>query len=331
MINQKILVIGPAWIGDMVMAQALFKHLKLLNNIQIDVAAPSWSFPLLQRMPEITNSIELNFAHGEWSLYKRYQLGKLLRKNNYTSAIVLPNSWKSSLIPWFAKIPKRIGWFGESRLWLLNDIRYLKKHIYPKMVERYVALAYPANHPLPTPILRPQLIINNKNLEQLKANIFINNLPIVALSVGAAFGESKCWPEEYFIKLAYLIANEQKLNVWIFGTKKDLIINENMNNIINFSGKTNLLETIDLLSLVNIVVCNDSGLMHIAASLNKKIIAIYGSTSEEFAQPLTDNVTIINRKLPCSPCRARICPLKHHNCMRQITAEEVFDRIKEKL
>lgn len=340
MINQKILVVGPSWLGDMVMAQALFKHLKLINNnIQIDVTAPSWSFPLLERMPEVTSGIELNFAHGEWSLEKRYQFGKSLRKNNYTSAIILPNSWKSALVPWFAKITKRIGWFGEIRLCLINDIRYLKKAVYPKMVERYVALAYPANYQLPDKLLRPELIVDNKNLEQLKSKFninadnsnktFNNKLPIIALSLGAAFGEAKCWPEEYFIELAYTAARDNKFNVWILGTKKDLIINNDIQNIINFSGKTNLLETIDLLSLADIVVCNDSGLMHIAASLNKKIIAIYGATSEEFTPPLADNVKIINKKLSCSPCFSRVCPLKHHNCMRQITVEEIFRHIQD--
>ena len=325
----KILVIGPSWLGDMVMAQALFKHLKFVNkNIEIDVAAPNWSFPVLQRMPEVSHSTQLNFQHGEWSFARRYQLGKELRKNNYTSAIVLANSWKSALIPWFANIPKRTGWCGEMRFGLINDIRYLNKIIYPKMVERYVALAYPPNYPLPK-LLLPQLMVDPVMLEQAKIKFSINinpDLPILALSLGAAFGEAKCWPEEYFIKLAYMAAN--KFNVWIFGIKKDLSINHSA-NIINFSGKTNLLEIIDLLSLADVVVCNDSGLMHIAASLNKKIIAIYGATSQEFTPPLADNVKIINKKLSCSPCFARTCPLKHHNCMRQISVEEVFDGVKE--
>lgn len=329
--KEKFLIVGPSWLGDMVMAQALFKHLKIINNdIEIDVVAPDWSFPLLQRMPEVTNSIVLNFAHGEWSINSRYYLGKILRANNYTNAIILPNSWKSALIPWFAKIQKRTGWLGEMRFGLINDIRYLKKSIYPKMVERYVALAYPNNYKLPAQLEFPRLLADHTQLEQLKEKFCINNinykLPILALSIGAAFGEAKCWPEEYFVNLAYMAAKQ--FNVWIFGTNKNLCINNNIKNIINFSGITNLLETIDLLSMVDLVVCNDSGLMHIAASLNKKIIAIYGATSPEFTPPLTSDVKIINKQLACSPCFARTCPLKHHNCMRQITVEEVLNEIQ---
>ena len=332
--DEKILVIGPSWLGDMMMAQSLFKHLKLINNhIKIDVLAPSWSFPLLQCMPEIENSIELDLTHGELGFKKRYHLAKSLSRNGYTSSIVLPNSWKSALIPFIAKIPKRIGWIGEMRFGLLNDIRYLRKSIYNKMVQRYVALAYPPNYMLPQQLLFPKLVVELENIKQLKEKFFVNlsyklnpELPILALCFGAAFGEAKCWPEEYFIKLAYLASKE--FNVWILGTKQDLKIN-NMENIINFSGKTNLLETISLLSLVDLVVCNDSGLMHIAASLNKKIIGIYGATSEKFTPPLTEQFKILNKHLACSPCFARNCPLKHHNCMHQITVEEVFATIKD--
>ena len=337
--NEKILIIGPSWLGDMVMAQALFKSLHQVNpGINIDVAAPNWSLPLLERMPEVANGIELDLQHGEWSFEKRYYLGQELQKNNYTRAIVLPNTWKSALIPWFAKIPKRTGWLGEMRFGLLNDIRYLKKSIYKTMVDRYIALAYPANYPLPvespTKLLDqrfiPKLKVNTKNLDELKLKFSINtnnNLPILALCLGAAFGEAKCWPEQYYLELATMQAKKQ-WQVWLFGTKPDLQITDPSPQILNFSGKTKLLDTTDLLSLANVVVCNDSGLMHIAASFNKKIIAIYGATSPTFTPPLAEQIQIINKNLPCSPCFARTCPLGHHKCMQQITVEEISNYIQ---
>jgi heptosyltransferase-2 len=329
--SEKILVIGPSWLGDMVMAQSLFKSLYQVNPaITIDVAAPNWSLPLLERMPEVANGIELDLQHGEWSFEKRYYLGRELQKNNYTSAIVLPNSWKSALIPWFAKIPKRIGWIGEMRFGLLNDIRYLKKSIYKTMVERYIALAYQANYPLPNEQPTPKLTVNQENIDQLKLKFAINtnnNLPVLALCLGAAFGEAKCWPEEYYLELASMQVKKQ-WQVWLFGTKPDLQITDPSSQILNFSGKTKLLDTIDLLSLADVVVCNDSGLMHIAASFNKKIIAIYGATSSKFTPPLAEHVQIINKHLPCSPCFARTCPLGHHKCMKQITVEEISNCIQ---
>lgn len=330
---EKILVIAPAWIGDLVMAQSLFKHLKLINpRSQIDVIAPAWNYLLLQRMPEVTQAIQLNCEHGELGLNVRYQLGKSLRGCNYDAAIILPNSWKSALIPWVAKIPNRIGWCGEFRFGLINDIRFLNKIIYTKMVERYVVLAYSKATNLPKKLCFPKLTVDFKNLEKTKfkflSKSYNNKLPVLALGVGAAFGEAKCWPEDYFLTLAYIVAKIHKFNVWIFGTSKNLNINTSLPNIINFSGKTNLLETIDLLYLSDIVVCNDSGLMHIAASLSKKIIAIYGPTTEEFTPPLCDTYKVINKHLSCSPCFARTCRLKHHNCMRQITVDEVLAQIK---
>ena len=343
-VNKKILIIGPSWLGDMVMAQALFKSLHYLNpGITIDVTAPAWSLPLLERMPEINHGIELDLKHGEWSFEKRYHIGQELQKNNYTHAIVLPNTWKSALIPWFAKISIRTGWLGELRFGLLNDIRYLQKSVYKTMVERYIALAYPTNYPLTStltttssttlldPNFTPKLTVNTKNLEELKLKFSINttnNLPILALCLGAAFGEAKCWPEQYYLELATMQVNK-KWQVWIFGTKPDLQINNPSPQILNFSGKTSLLDTIDLLSLADVVVCNDSGLMHIAASFNKKIIAIYGATSPKFTPPLAEHVKIINKNLPCSPCFARTCPLGHHKCMQQITVEEISNCIQE--
>jgi heptosyltransferase II len=334
MIKEKFLIIGPSWLGDMVMAQALFKTLLQINpSAIIDVVAPTWSLPVLQRMPEITNKIELAIPHGKLWLLQRYKLAKNLQQNNYTSAIILTNSWKSALIPWFAKIKKRTGWVGELRFGLINDIRYLDKKKYISMISRYIALAYPAHYNLPSlllnQVIKPKLIIDPDNLILLKNKFNINNLsklPILALCIDAAFGVAKCWPEEYYIKLAEHKI-KQNWQVWIFGTKPNLSINNSSNLILNFSGKTSLIDTIDLLSLVDVVVCNDSGLMHIAASFNKKIIAIYGPTSSEFTPPIADCVKIVNKNLQCSPCFARTCPLGHHKCMKEITVELINNEI----
>ena len=131
----KVLIIGPSWIGDMVMAQSLFRSLRSLNpEVIIDVLAPDWTRALLDRMPEINRAISMPIDHGELALGKRHRLGKALQSEGYQQAIVLPNSFKSALIPLFAKIPIRTGWRGEARSWLLNDCRLLDKQQYPLMV-----------------------------------------------------------------------------------------------------------------------------------------------------------------------------------------------------
>ncbi len=147
---QKILIIAPSWVGDMVMAQSLFITLK--NNqpdCQIDVLAPLWSQGLLVRMPEVTKTFVMPLTHGEFNLKARFLLGIKLRAEKYTQTIVLPNSWKSALIPFFAGIPKRTGFLGEARFGLLNDARKLDKSVLTMTVQRFVALGFEDNKNLP--------------------------------------------------------------------------------------------------------------------------------------------------------------------------------------
>jgi heptosyltransferase-2 len=195
-----------------------------------------------------------------------------------------------------------------------------------------MALAYPKKAKLPEQILYPQLTSSADNIINLQEKFQINQhinpeLPTVGLAIGAKFGEAKCWPKQYFIDLAHKLAKTNQFNVFILGTETDITIDTNVDNIINFSGRTSVTDAIDLLSLTNTVVCNDSGLMHIAASLHKKIIAIYGATSEKFTPPLTKDVITVNKHLECSPCFARSCPLQHHNCMKTTTVDEIFKLI----
>lgn len=328
----KTLIIGPSWVGDMVMAQALFKAIKArYPQTHIDVLAPEWSRPLTERMPEVSESIAMPLKHGQLGLNLRFQLGKHLRKNHYQRCFVLPNSFKSALIPFIANIPQRIGWRGEWRYFLLNDVRVLDKKRYPRMVERYVALAYENEQPLPTPLFKPALIANDANREQALAKYGLNakNAPLLILCPGAEFGPSKRWPEHYYAQLAnhYITKGWQ---VWILGSAKDsevvkVIQQLTHNQSIDLTGKTSLADAIDLMSLADLVVSNDSGLMHIAAALERKLIAVYGSTDPGFTPPLNEEVVIVREDLACSPCFKRQCPLKHHQCMQQLSVEKVIN------
>lgn len=331
----KILVIGPAWVGDMVMAQSLFKLLKQSNpDLIIDVLAPDWTFSLLSRMPEINQSISLPLKHGELNLIARYRLAKQLRAHQYDQAIVLPNSFKSALIPWLAGIPKRTGWRGEFRYGLLNDIRTLDKQRYPLMIEQFIALGLPKEAPLPAVYPYPSFTISTDAQAAVlqKYQPIYRDKPILAISAGAEFGPSKRWPVEYFAAVA-----NQKItegwDVWLFGSPKDKPITDKIMELTkdqceNIAGRTELSETIALLSLVSGLITNDSGLMHIAAALNKPLIAIYGSTSPAFTPPLSTQATILKLNLVCQPCFARDCPLKHHRCMLDLKPEQVLTAMR---
>lgn len=334
-LSDKTLVVGPSWVGDMVMAQALFKAIKAqFPDTQIDVLAPAWSSPLTQRMSEVSNSIAMPLKHGELDLKTRYKLGLKLRSEKYQRCYVLPNSFKSALVPLFAKIPNRIGWRGEWRYGLLNHVRVLSKKTYPLMVQRYIALAYPENTLHKTIPFQPSLTAKNEDIEQALKNHHLNvDKPILVICPGAEFGPSKRWPEKNYATLAnhYLAMGWQ---VWIFGSAKDsevaTLIQEQTNHACqDLTGKTSLGEAIDLMSQATMVVSNDSGLMHIAAALSRPLVAVYGSTSPSFTPPLNDNAIVVQESIPCSPCFKRVCPLKHHQCMEQLAVQKVIQAISQ--
>ncbi len=333
--NKKILIVGPAWVGDMVMAQSLFKLLKIQNpQVEIDVLAPAWSMPLLARMPEVAGAIVMPLVHGQLEIKQRYRLGKSLRAKQYDQAIVLPNSFKSAFVPFFASIPKRTGWRGEFRYVVLSDVRVLDEKRYPLMIERFMALGLEQGAALPKEYPLPSFAISRESQEKVleKYQLAFPTKPVLALCPGAEFGPAKRWPEQYYAEVA-----NQKLaegwDVWIFGSPKDVPVSEKImaltqQRCVSFTGKTKLEEAIDLLALTTAVVSNDSGLMHIAAALQKTLVAVYGPTSAGFTPPLDPKAKVVSLKIECQPCFQRECPLKHHRCMLDLKPQQVLDMLK---
>lgn len=332
----KILVIAPSWVGDTVMAQPLFKRLHALHPaLQLDVFAPAWCLALLERMPEVNQAILNPFGHGQLKLGQRWQQAKLLKAQHYDQAIVLPNSLKSALIPFFAGIPLRTGFVGETRYGLLNDARKLDKATLPLMVERFSQLAEPIGSPVHRPLDNLNLTTSEQKQKDVCQKLGLSlSKPVVAFCPGAEYGPAKRWPTTYFAKLAEHLA-KKGYQIWIVGSQKDAEIGEEIRkhstHCLNLCGKTKLNEAIDLLSCADLIVSNDSGLMHVAAGIDKPMIALYGSSSPGFTPPLSDQATILKLDLPCSPCFKRECPLQHFNCMIQLTPEMVFEAIKQKL
>jgi heptosyltransferase-2 len=336
MMSHKILVVGPAWVGDMVMAQSLFKLLKQHQpQVIIDVLAPAWSLPLLERMPEVSTGIVMPLGHGQLHWRERYRLGKALRQNGYHQAIVLPNSFKSALIPFFAKIPKRTGWRRELRGMLLNDARTLDKARYPLMIERFMALGIAPNETLPAQHPLPELYSSAETQNVALANYGLarSDRPVLALCPGAEFGPAKRWPEEYYAEIANAKLAEG-WDVWLLGSPKDAIVAETImqateQRCVNLTGRTKLVEAVDLLSLASAVVSNDSGLMHIAAAVKKPLAAVYGPTSTTFTPPLHDKAKLLQLQLDCQPCFQRECPLQHQRCMRDLKPVQVLNALSE--
>jgi heptosyltransferase-2 len=314
----------------MVMAQSLFKILKAQDPAgSLDVLAPAWSLPIVARMPEIRDGIASGTGHGELGLGKRRQIARQLREKNYDRAIIMPRSLKAALIPWFAGISQRTGFRGESRYMLINDVREFDPDVLNQTVKRFAALGLPANESL-SEIPNPTLNVSTERQQQLIEALSLDiTRPVVAMTPGAEYGPSKCWPLEHFADLAAQLDNSG-YSVWVLGSDKDVVAGDEISrqgNARNLCGRTELVDVVDLLALCERVVSNDSGLMHIAAAVGIHVHGIYGSSSSLFTPPLTSKRDIHTLNLECSPCFERRCPLGHLRCLKEISASDIHAKI----
>ncbi|OCG08914.1 ADP-heptose--LPS heptosyltransferase [Gilliamella sp. wkB178] len=336
----KTLIIGPSWVGDMMMSQSLYRTLKQLNpENEIDVMAPAWCRALLNKMPEVNQAIAMPLGHGEFALGKRRQLGKSLRGEHYDQAIVLPNSFKSALIPFFAEIPKRTGWQGEMRYVLLNDMRKLDKKAWPLMVQRYVALAYPKHEvhtadDLPQPLLWPKLEVQADEVTAALTSFEIpQDAPLIGFCPGAEFGPAKRWPDYHYAALADLLVR-QHAKILIFGSANDREVGDNIiakmthgEECINLAGKTQLEQAINLIAACKAIVTNDSGLMHVAAAVDRPLVALYGPSSPEFTPPLSNKAEVIRLITGYQRVRHGDAEQGYHQSLIDIKPEAVFETL----
>lgn len=328
----RILIVAPAWVGDAVISHPLLTLLGRRDpSAVIDVLAPAWVGPVYNRMPEVSGLIDNPFAHGELAWGRRRTLATALRARSYTQCIVLPNSLKSALVPWLAGIPLRTGYLGERRYGLLNDRRTLDKARYPRLVDRFAALACAHGEPLPEHLPDPSLQVDSAAQAIAQARLGLRrDQPVVALCPGAEYGPAKRWPAAYYAEIAGAMLAQGR-QVWIFGSNKDAQIGTEIAALapgaVNLCGRTGLAEAIDLLALAGLVLTNDSGLMHVAAAVGCRVIALFGSSTPDYTPPLSPRATTISLRLECSPCFARSCPLGHTNCLHQLKPQRIHDTI----
>lgn len=333
---QKILIVAPAWVGDAVMSLALIRRLKQQNPMaEISVLSVPWCQAVFNLCQEVARVIPLNIQHGVFGMEARWQCAQALKSYHFDVAYVLPNSWKSALIPFLARIPKRVGFVGEIRWGLLTHCFKKATHL-PLLVDKYQSLAGEEGE-----FLRPKLVIDPQQLDEkalLARRGATLTKPIMAFCPGAEYGPAKRWPPSYYAKVAEYYV-DQGWQVWLFGSSKDKVVASEIcqvaaGGIINWVGHTSLQEAIYLLSLAKVVVTNDSGLMHVAAALSLPAIALFGSSSPSYTPPLSNQATVLYLKVECSPCFKRECPLEgkdHLKCLTGITPQQVIDTISEKL
>lgn len=328
----KVLVVAPAWVGDMVMADTLIKLLRRQRpESDIHVVAPPATEPLARRLNGISRTWLLEAGHGELRLGRRRTLGRALRSEGFARAIVLPNTWKSALVAAWARIPQRTGWHGEARFGVLNDRRRLRDTDYPLMIERFMALALPSGEAIPRPYPTPALEVDGENQARLRRELKLGSEGgALALCPGAEFGPAKRWPAVHYAAVARHAARQGR-PVWLLGSPAEREVCEGIRELapqaLNLAGRTRLLDAVDLLAAADIVVCNDSGLMHVAGAVGTRVVAVFGSTSAEFTPPLGAGARVEHLGLPCSPCFRRTCPLGHQRCLRNLEPARVIEAL----
>lgn len=340
----RILIIAPNWIGDAVMSQPLLANLQnMYSQCQIDVLASPWVAPIYRACTEVNQVIEANLEHKQlqWSLRK--QLARQLEKNQYEACYVLPNSFKSALIPWLANIPLRIGYRGEMRFGLINlALDNPSKLNRPPMVNHYLALSNALEHSIEmdtNEVAKPTLNISSSAKASISAKLkaaAVNEVSIYVLCPGAEYGVTKRWPTEHFANLAQqLIRIEPDAHVILLGSKADHALASSIQaqaghlpKIHNWCGSTSLDEAIAIIGMSKALVSNDSGLMHIGAALKVPQVAIFGSSDPHHTPPLSNQAKVLWLKLPCSPCHKRECPLGHLKCLKDILPETVLSAVQ---
>ncbi|MBL8376774.1 MAG: lipopolysaccharide heptosyltransferase II [Burkholderiales bacterium] len=329
----RTLVVAPNWLGDCLMAQPLLTLLKARSPAaEIDVLAPPAVAPLMRRMPEVSEVLEVDWRHGNLDLRERWRLGRRLR-GRYAHAFVLPNSWKSALVPFFADVPLRVGYSGESRHGLIN-VRHAnprKGAVRAPMARFYAQLGETPGKTPPERLPDPVLSADPVAAIAVKATFGLApGAALVALCPGAEYGPAKRWPAEHFGALAGQLAARGAVPV-VLGTQKEVplglaIEQFSLGRALNLAGRTSLDDAINLIAGSALVVSNDSGLMHVAAALGRPLVALFGSSSPHHTPPLAAAARVIYRALECSPCYARDCPLGHLRCLREITPAEVLQQ-----
>lgn len=324
----KVLVVAPAWVGDMVMAQALFRRLaRGTARAEVHVTAPPVTLAVAERMPEVAGRHALAVGHGQAGLGARWTLAKRLKAERFDLAIVLPRSLKAALAPMLAGIPRRRGYRGEFRYGLLNEIvPDAAGEI--RTVDDFLALAEDV-----APMRedeRPRLFADVSAGRAVAIRLGMPaGAPFVALAPGAEYGPAKRWPAEKFAALAKALHAKGRACVVIGSAKETPLAAEIAARagvpVADATGRTTIPEVIDLIAAASAVVTNDSGLMHVAAALDRPLAAVFGSSSAARTPPLSPLARVIERDdLPCRPCFKRECPLGHTACLNGIEAERVI-------
>ncbi len=329
------LVIAPQWIGDAVMTEPLMRRLAARGE-RLTVGALPWVAPVYRAMPQVAEVIEFPFQRSGLQFQGRRALAKSLQ-GQFDTAYVCPNSLKSALLPFWAGIPKRVGYSGELRFGLLTQrLKNPVKDQRPPMVAFYSALSGEEEVAIASD--NPRLHADESHTSRELISLGLRPQGYHVFAPGAEFGSAKRWPAAHFATLA----RQLMLPVVLLGSGKEAALCEEISALapgrcLNFAGKTSLEQALAVISASKSVVSNDSGLMHVAAAYAVPQVAVFGSSSPLHTPPLSVNATVLWLKdepdyhpaLDCAPCFQRDCPLGHTRCLSDLLPSRVFAALNQ--
>ena len=332
---QNILVRMPNWLGDAVMATAFLGDLrKIFPKAKITALALKSVGELLQSNSLIDEIIEFEKINGWIQNIYPQKLWQELKNAQYDMGFLLTNSFSSAWHFWQANVKNIVGFSGNCRYLLLDHpVAPPNKESSIHQVDQYRLLLKSFSKQVPKSL--PKLYLSASEIEAMQLRL--KNLKVdegnklIGLNPGAAYGSAKCWPYENFKALATKLIDNHPVTILCLGDKSTSDLAEKIcqissPKIINLTGKTDIRELLAVINCLDLLVTNDSGPMHIAAALNRPLVALFGSTSDVKTGPYNYQNSTINKQVACSPCYLRTCPIDF-KCMRQITVDEVYNKV----
>jgi heptosyltransferase-2 len=323
------------WIGDFVRCHTVIQLLRArFPGRPVDVLATPNNSPLADYMPGVRKAIIAELPRRSLGLAQQRALAERLKHESYGTALVMPRTWKSALAPFLAGIPERIGFAGEARFLLLNDIRFGERAL-PRMIDRCAALTLPKSAKPPPKWPAPKLEVQPSEAAAWRRlrDLSENGRPVIALAPGAV-GPSKRWPTTAYGALTRKLL-AAGFAVWVLGGPDEKPLAAEIvrdTSARDLTGR-DLRDAILALASASAAVSNDSGLLHVAAALGAPSIGIFGPTSPWHWAPLNSLAATIKvaDQLPCQPCHKPVCRLGHHRCMEEISTDQVFKAIQQAL
>ena len=333
--DSPILLVPYMWIGDFVRCHSVIKLLRARYPLRpIDVLTTALCAPLLDYMPGVRNGIVCDLPRKQLAFGQHRALAARFAAAHYGTALIMPRTWKSALAPYLAGIPERIGFAGEARFGLLNDIRFGEKAL-PRMIDRCGALALPKGAAPPAEWPKPELNVPAADAAAWRSRNGLagDGRPVIAFAPGAV-GPSKRW--SYFAELAKNLADQGNA-IWVLGSPAEAPLAAEIVAAAGPSARdltsNDLRNAILALKAAQACVSNDSGLVHVAAAIGTPTIGIFGPTSPWHWAPLNPLAATIETltDVPCRPCHKPTCRYGHQHCMRDIPASQVLPAVQRAL